>query len=439
MTKKNKTSKKKEKKKTDILTHIRENLDTIISAAILVILLRGFVVEAFVIPTGSMATNLYGKHISLSCGNCKYSYASGWNDNTKIHPTVSTCPICGYNNDLIGRRIRGGDHILVNKLTTRFRKPRRWEVLVLKFPRNLERNFIKRIVGLENETLEINGGDLFSNDKIICKPPAVQDALWQPVYNQNYNNLHRTTLWKPDKADLWRFDKDDRLWEVNALAQDQSTEILFIPGCTDYVSYNANQHAHMAVPDIKLALDFCLIEGEGAFEAQILIDRKPIILRVSVDKTNKPAEISWNGNSLELPLPDGKLVKGKYYHLEISNLDYIIEGSIDDKKNEFDSFQVLGKDGIRRSVDSATVRLTVKGVNLYLKNIRIWRDIYYLKRGLYGQREINLGKGEYFAMGDNSSRSLDSREWGIVPEENILGQPLFVWPWFNNPRMKLVR
>lgn len=40
--------------------------------------------------------------------------------------------------------------------------------------------------------------------------------------------------------------------------------------------------------------------------------------------------------------------------------------------------------------------------------------------------DLVIPPGHYFAMGDNRDHSLDSRYWGLVPEENIMGRPMFI-------------
>jgi signal peptidase I len=47
--------------------------------------------------------------------------------------------------------------------------------------------------------------------------------------------------------------------------------------------------------------------------------------------------------------------------------------------------------------------------------------------------EIVVPPGHVFAMGDNRTESLDSRFWGFVPEENIMGRPMFVYWSFQTP------
>ena len=47
--------------------------------------------------------------------------------------------------------------------------------------------------------------------------------------------------------------------------------------------------------------------------------------------------------------------------------------------------------------------------------------------------DLVVPPGKVFAMGDNRTKSLDSRYWGFVPEENIMGRPMFVYWSFRTP------
>ncbi|MDP9267998.1 MAG: signal peptidase I [Acidobacteriota bacterium] len=50
------------------------------------------------------------------------------------------------------------------------------------------------------------------------------------------------------------------------------------------------------------------------------------------------------------------------------------------------------------------------------------------------QGELVVPKDSYFAMGDNRSASYDSRYWGFVPGENVIGRPMFIYWSFQTPR-----
>ena len=54
-----------------------------------------------------------------------------------------------------------GDYLIVDELSYRFREPQRGEVIVFKFPQDTSQRFIKRIVGLPGDTVEINQGRIF--------------------------------------------------------------------------------------------------------------------------------------------------------------------------------------------------------------------------------------------------------------------------------------
>jgi signal peptidase I len=52
--------------------------------------------------------------------------------------------------------------------------------------------------------------------------------------------------------------------------------------------------------------------------------------------------------------------------------------------------------------------------------------------------ELVIPPGQYFAMGDNRDNSLDSRYWGLVPRENIIGKPLLIFWSYDAPTADLV-
>src|SRR4051812_8706184 len=154
---------------------VKDTIESILVAFMLAFIFRAFVVEAFVIPTGSMAPTLLGAHMRFRCPDCGYHFDvnfQGTNtgpDDVYIPASAGSnrvfaiiCPNCGYRlprfnpsdpqNDGTDPAVRYGDRILVLKYLYLFQEPSRWDVVVFKSPvepaiNDYQQNYIKRLVG----------------------------------------------------------------------------------------------------------------------------------------------------------------------------------------------------------------------------------------------------------------------------------------------------
>jgi len=114
---------------------LREYFESICIAVILALFIRTFVVQAFKIPTGSMENNLLiGDHLLVN----KFVYGP-----TRAGVEEKILPI-----DAIQRR----------------------DVIVFKYPEEPERDFIKRVIGLPGETVELRNKKVFINGQPLDEP-----------------------------------------------------------------------------------------------------------------------------------------------------------------------------------------------------------------------------------------------------------------------------
>lgn len=72
----------------------------------------------------------------------------------------------------------------------------------------------------------------------------------------------------------------------------------------------------------------------------------------------------------------------------------------------------------------------IEGADAFDKNSRkegLYRGYFSGSNFLAAGTQLDVPAGSYFAMGDNSSNSADSRVWGFVPEKDVVGRPLFIY------------
>tara|TARA_R110002072_G_scaffold42064_4_gene117503 strand:- start:62860 stop:64563 length:1704 start_codon:yes stop_codon:yes gene_type:complete len=190
---------------------IKETITSLIIAFMLAFLFRGFVIEGFVIPTGSMAPTLMGKHVRLINPTNGYEWPVGpWNYSSGGIPLstqngiMTKYPMAGTNASQLDGPLRSGDRVFVLKYLPMLQTPKRWDVVVFKNPAKYE-NYIKRLVGLPGEQVVIVDGDVFTRPdpktpvpeygwdawqdadwKVARKSERVQRAMFQEVFDSGY-------------------------------------------------------------------------------------------------------------------------------------------------------------------------------------------------------------------------------------------------------------
>ena len=133
---------------------LRENIEAIIIAVILALFIRTFVVQAFKIPSGSMKqTLLIGDHILVS----KFIYG------VKIpFSDITVIPI---------------------------KKPKRGDIIVFKFPEDPNKDFIKRVIGVAGDVVEVRNKQVYINNMLlnhdhgIHTDPHIIPGVFQPRDN----------------------------------------------------------------------------------------------------------------------------------------------------------------------------------------------------------------------------------------------------------------
>jgi signal peptidase I len=115
---------------------VREYFESIVIAVILALFVRTFVVQAFKIPSGSMEDNLLiGDHL------------------------------------LVNKFIFGGAPTALERAVLPVRDIRRGDVIVFKFPKEPDRDFIKRVIALPGETVELRHKAVYINGQPIDETP----------------------------------------------------------------------------------------------------------------------------------------------------------------------------------------------------------------------------------------------------------------------------
>lgn len=565
-----------EKKQTDAsLASVVDTIEAIIIALIIALTFRAFVVEAFVIPTGSMAPTLLGAHFKANCPKCGYEFdynatvgnqvqgskgsefvpersdrAAELRSNSKV-PLIPEqgdnifCPNCRYlipptelPQYLGVRRLpaggpnggpkdyhfpwaNNGDRILVLKYLYAVKEPQRWDVIVFKEPQAADSNYIKRLVGLPHETVQIINGDIYAGTgaaanprdrKIQRKPEEIQKALWQLVYDNDYYPRDEgktivgspvplphyqegwTNPWEAQPAEAAPDWKKGTTMQYTGVVPGSLQFNLTPSKLPDYPPYTLNTLGYNGdffiddtsgaegntprsiVGDLRLEALWTPGAGEAGKAASIML---------TLGRPNNCYQFAWDAGGMKLLRRDAKASflevpaeisrpqtapeRGRAYHLAFNNVDHAVQVYINGNKvltyQEEWNAELAAADVEAHKPDWANsrgnpldaqeyrkhansiIRIDVDGA-CALSHLKLYRDLYYTQvAGGQGtgtlENPLQLKQDEFFALGDNSRKSLDGRMWGqtyeplgdlelsvgIVPRRYLLGKAFFVyWP-----------
>jgi signal peptidase I len=511
---------------------VRETVESVVIAFVLAFLFRTFEAEPFVIPTGSMAPTLMGRHKDVVCSICGNRFQVGASEEVSrngdqlyfadrfdarvTHPVKilsATCPMCRHTEDLEKEPSYNGDRILVNKFAYDIGNPRRWDVIVFKFPGDTSddsrANYIKRLIGLPGDTVRIDHGDIWiSRDhgrtfEIARKPPEKLLTMLQPVFDNDYMTAIANRNWPQrwfsasksagewkagDSASFYTTGQDpDASWlryehrvpsyDQWAAAEQRPSAAPPLPSpqyITDYTAYDTNRYqggsqeppadglGNYWVGDLALR---CAVDVENYKGALIFELRKGgRFFQCRIDAATGRATLSITGPDAERNRPNFEpaaqtAVRGVGRHeIIFSNCDNEMLLWVDGRVMTFDAptrYDSLGNTSPRPS-DLQPVGIASVGVKARVSHLAILRDLYYisrrlkfdnappkpdptglarLKNDLEGPEDRTLDANSFFAMGDNSARSKDGRDWGVVPRELLIGRAVFIyWPHsWNTP------
>jgi signal peptidase I len=417
------------------LNTYRDTVESIGVAIVLAFVLRAFFIEAFVIPTGSMAPRLLGEHWDLRCPTCGYSFAYGYSaagsderlpHNIPTPPKGARCPNCRTpypaNEGKRAEYLDSGDRVLVMKYIYNFLEPQPFDVVVFKNPQDNHENYIKRLIGLPGETIEIVHGDIFVSDspeasaprRIRRKPPRAQEAMWQVVYDNDYF---------PDRAEAqlghsgrWRGGEGAAHWDLGAddgrcfvFNGDPAPAELFLQADAGLFlpSYGYNYSAERDEDRFDSRVDVCtdlklsavlMPREEGAGEASLKLSSFGVQFEAEF---HADGEVVLKGASPDIPSGGFRkiahvraLKPGEGRRIGLAHVDFrasawvdgecVLEtadeeypGAVDPNDPARTGCYAWLKRHLAEAVPVPDVRIAAQGASCEIRHVALHRDVYY--------------------------------------------------------------
>jgi signal peptidase I len=375
--------KDKEKEKDDNFgAWLAENVEAVVVAFIMALVIRCFCIEVFKIPSSSMEPTLMGDH--------------------------DRDP---------------GDRIMVTKYYYAFNPVERFDVVVFKFPLNQVRNFIKRVVGLPEEEFFVERGNVWTRPlsdptgkfRIARKPMRVQQSAWIR-YSEKFRPSEGLMppdvlsskekfngFWEPDHpSDEARYEIDRAVLRTIEHKGTKSVRFRY--------KHDIENGENSRVADQYVAFDLELKDKTGTFYVEIPNEFGRFKLELSAETTSR---ILLAGPlRLEAPVKPARLVPERRYRVEFMVFDGMAYAIIDGEVSPLQFADAWDDLGPAQDVDK--LQFGADGTLFAVANLENARDIYHKERNpgtLDSEHPIAIPADHFIMMGDNVGSSHDSRAW----------------------------
>ena len=382
-------------------------------AIIAATIVHTYFIQPFIIPTGSLEKSLLiGDFLFVS----KFHYGA------RLPTTAIAMPMVHDTIPLLKTRSYLKKPQIPFFRIPGFQKIKRNDIVVFNWPADTVRqffvketgvekpidkksNYVKRCVGMPGDTLEILNSEILINNK---KSKMPEWARIQFTYN-----IHKKEGVSSRKLKELGVDDFTRKFKINNITQNSLDKL--IPYIMGTQGNSINNFSVITGPKglpIKLIADLGL-------EVKELISKSKII-NATIDQVNTIKK-SNNFDSITRNVNEIKTYNESYFPNRITfNWNQDNFGPI-----------IIPKKGDKIILDNKTYPLYKKIIEEYENNSVIRKsnvfiinnkkvDHYYFKQNYY------------WMMGDNRHKSEDSRYWGFVPYDHIMGKPIFIWMSIDN-------
>jgi len=391
-------------------TALGEWVSSIVFAVVAASIVHTYFIQPFVIPTGSLErTLLIGDFLLVS----KFHYGARIPTTPLAAPMVhDTLPIIkskSYLNkpQLPYMRLPGfsspqrNDKVVFNWPTDTVRFFRDRSKIHVDKPIDKKSNYVKRLVGLPGDEFSIIDGKVHIDGAPLQLDQRAKPQISYRIYAQN--GVSSKVLQEAGVVEFMRTYSTQNLNQTQANA-------LYASGCGIY--NNPNGTGYLISTSAK-GIDPELIRSQGLALSE-LIDKER-----SASLTSSMAE---------------KLTQSNRIDSVVKQLQ---------PKGQFDAMIYPHSRRFPWNVDQMgpfTIPAAGTEIALNLANVYLYKEVITNYEGhqltvngtqvlIDGKVATNyrFQKNYYWMMGDNRHNSEDSRYWGFVPEDHILGKPIFIW------------